>query len=198
MKTGSGKIYFTEKDYGGHNHVTTPCIFFDNFISPKECDELVQYCDMKPLRSGSTFKKMDGIRESDIAWLSPEEKPELFNTVMQSIHNSNYWNYDVYGFAEPAQYTVYDSSIHQDAHYGWHTDTGPKNNHRKISMIINLSDPSDYEGGEVKIEYCNNTNPLPHKGSAIIFPSFLHHEVKTVTEGVRKSLVFWIAGPKLR
>jgi hypothetical protein len=198
MKNGSGKIYFTEKDYNGYNHVTTPCIFFDKFISSEECDELSQYCNQKPLRAGSTFKKIDGIRESDIAWLLPEEKPDLFKKVMQSVHNSNFWKYDIYGFADPAQYTVYDASKHEKAHYGWHMDIGPGHNHRKISFVINLTDPKDYDGGSLKVEYCNSSNPLPTKGSAVMFPSFLHHEVKPVTRGIRRSLVFWIAGPKLR
>jgi PKHD-type hydroxylase len=32
----------------------------------------------------------------------------------------------------------------------------------------------------------------------IFFPSFMLHEVKPVTEGLRKSIVVWVEGPKFK
>jgi PKHD-type hydroxylase len=100
------------------------------------------------------------------------------------------------------QYTVYDSADEQ--HYDWHQDIGPDHNHRKISFVLLLSDPAAYEGGNFEIGQAgggprsHTVGPLKTKGSALAFPSFLSHRVSPVTKGVRRSLVGWIAGPKLK
>ncbi len=36
------------------------------------------------------------------------------------------------------------------------------------------------------------------KGRMIFFPSFLIHRVAPVTQGIRRSLVIWVTGPKFR
>jgi PKHD-type hydroxylase len=78
---------------------------------------------------------------------------------------------------------------------------------RKLSMTCQLTDGSEYEGGELEFDF-RNYNPhmrdeskhriqckeiLP-KGSIIVFPSFVWHRVKPVTKGVRYSLVVWNLG----
>jgi PKHD-type hydroxylase len=73
---------------------------------------------------------------------------------------------------------------------------------RKISMTVNLSPENSYEGGNLKFDYgphfkgkrfqeCTEMRP---RGSIIIFPSFLHHQVTPVTSGTRYSLVMWTIG----
>ena len=72
---------------------------------------------------------------------------------------------------------------------------------RKISMTINLSDPNNYEGGNLKFDLgphvkerykiCNEIRP---QGSVIVFPSFMYHCVTPVTSGTRYSLVLWCMG----
>jgi len=72
-------------------------------------------------------------------------------------------------------------------------------------MTCQLSDPKDYEGGELefaipevdkgKLTYTTFSLPeiLP-KGSIVVFPSFVWHRVKPVTKGTRYSLVMWNLG----
>ena len=44
-----------------------------------------------------------------------------------------------------------------------------------------------------------DTEDLPDaRGTVVAFPSFLYHRVTPVTSGLRKALVAWIAGPRLR
>ena len=87
--------------------------------------------------------------------------------------------------------------------YDWHSDYGvsPKRGvYRKLSMTIQLSDPSEYEGGELEIvDYYNRTHIFPkEKGMFIVFDSRIPHRVCPVTNGTRMSLVGWANGPKLR
>ena len=73
---------------------------------------------------------------------------------------------------------------------------------RKISMTVNLTDPKNYAGGNLKFDLgahagkkrfkvCEEIRPT---GSIIIFPSFTYHCVTPVTRGTRYSLVLWSLG----
>ena len=71
---------------------------------------------------------------------------------------------------------------------------------RKLSASLLVSDPSEYEGGDlILLDYHNNEVKMPkEKGSIIVFDSRLPHKVTPVTTGKRISLVTWMYGPKLR
>ena len=75
-------------------------------------------------------------------------------------------------------------------------DVGANSSTRKLSVSIQLTDPEEYEGGELNFFINKDVIEAPKtKGTVIIFPSFFMHKVKMVTKGVRKSLVIWIHGP---
>ncbi len=65
-----------------------------------------------------------------------------------------------------------------------HTDWTPYSCHRRMSIIIGLSNPDDYEGGELVFP-SNNLKYKIGKGSAVIFDGRLLHEVLPVTKGKR-------------
>ena len=70
---------------------------------------------------------------------------------------------------------------------------------RKLSLSIQLSDPSSYEGGELVLYVGEEGITVPkEQGKLIAFPSFTLHEVKPVTKGERYSLVAWITGPQFK
>ena len=66
---------------------------------------------------------------------------------------------------------------------------------RKLSASVLLSDPGEFEGGDLVIENGRMDPEKVKKGQMICFPSLLRHEVLPVTRGVRKSLVIWKEGP---
>ena len=72
--------------------------------------------------------------------------------------------------------------------------------HRKLSCILQLSDPATYDGGDLVITEA--TQPLDKEcksqGSLIFFPSMLRHKAEPVTRGTRYSLAAWFDGPKWR
>lgn len=74
---------------------------------------------------------------------------------------------------------------------------------RKVSMTINLNKPGEYEGGNLMFDFGVHTNKenrfhecteIRNQGSAIVFPSYMHHCVTPVTKGTRYSLVMWAVG----
>ena len=96
-------------------------------------------------------------------------------------------------YKDECQYTHYKAP---DGHYDWHTDIGGNGiNHRKISAIVQLSDNSEFKGGN--LEFLNGKDPIQiemWKGRCVLFPSFYLHRITPILEGERKSLVQWISG----
>jgi PKHD-type hydroxylase len=82
-------------------------------------------------------------------------------------------------------------------HYDWHVDAGSEWPTRKLSLVLFLSGPEDYLGGDLVISGVED--PLrPAPGTAVVFPSFVAHRVSTVTAGERLVIVCWMHGPTFR
>jgi PKHD-type hydroxylase len=84
--------------------------------------------------------------------------------------------------------------------FDWHNDYSHElpDAPRKLTIIIQLSPPEDYDGGRLQV-FGTEVQSLPREqGTVVAFPSFLFHRVTPVTRGVRRALVAWIAGPRLR
>ena len=113
--------------------------------------------------------------------------------------NSDYWKFDLSHWKDAIQYTEYNGE--EAGGYDWHIDVGPHPlNHRKISITVQLSDPIDYEGGDLEI-WTGGKEPMKapkEKGAVVMFPSYLLHRITPVTKGVRKSLVLWVGGTTFR
>lgn len=85
-------------------------------------------------------------------------------------------------------------------HFDWHNDYthGVAEAPRKLTIIVQLSRPGDYEGGRLQMAGISVEELPDERGSVIVFPSFLYHSITPVTGGVRRALVAWVAGPRLR
>jgi len=141
---------------------------------------------------------------------------------LASVENHWLWEYSHFENFQFTNYTNRPHLGGGDF-YTWHTDSGPCGNvHdekmgmiRKLSVTIQLSDPDDYEGGrfewlepggsfdnlrsiDTTIDLNNILQSAPFsartKGSIIVFPSDVHHQVTPVTRGTRESLVGWLMG----
>ena len=147
------------------------------------------------------FKLDVEYRRSKISWVPKIEKFKwLYEKlgIMTNEANENLWNFDIVGMSEPIQYTEYDKSY--KGYYDWHMDIGNGDiSKRKISFTIQLSEPWEYEGGELQFMISKDIITFAkERGSVICFPSFFMHRVRPVTKGNRKSLVLWISGPPYR
>lgn len=145
---------------------------------------------------GSVNKK---IRRSQISWMhnNPESQWvfERLAHVTSSL-NAQFFNFDLTGFGEAMQLTHYDQS--ENGMYGWHQDygLGPS---RKLSLVLQLTDPSQYDGGN--LEVMTGSEPIQvrkQRGLIAAFPSYVVHQVTPVTKGSRQSLVAWISGPRFK
>lgn len=144
------------------------------------------------------------IRRSKISWLenTPDYKwiYERLSGVVSSL-NANHYGFDLTGFGEPLQLSNYDESNHGT--YGWHVDYGTANENprisRKMSLTLQLTDPSEYDGGNLQIMQSEPpVNIRKQRGLIAIFPSYTVHQVTPVIRGSRQSLVAWISGPPFK
>jgi PKHD-type hydroxylase len=136
------------------------------------------------------------IRKSKIKWIHHDDKSWWVYDKLSAFAieaNKNYWGFNLHTIVDSIQYTEYYEG---GGHYDWHVDIGPGSiNHRKVSITIQLSDPEDYDGGDLEIWAGGDFKKIEkQKGTAILFPSFLMHRITPITRGIRKSLVLWVGG----
>jgi PKHD-type hydroxylase len=141
-------------------------------------------------------------RSAALRWLHPRDAAWAFQRLDQVVTalNDRWFGFELAGFHDPLQLTRYDAGV--SGHYDWHTDRGSfinGNPPRKLTVIVQLSDPADYAGGD--LELLLGREPLRAdraRGSVHVFPSFVLHRVTPVTAGARLSLVGWVVGPRFR
>lgn len=139
------------------------------------------------------------IRRSKISWLNKDHDTawvfEKLSDVVSSL-NAQFFRFDLTGFGEPMQLTNYDQSDH--GMYGWHQDYNTKIS-RKLSIVLQLTDPAQYEGGNLQVLTSGEPQTIrKQRGLVAAFPSHTLHQVTPVTQGSRQSLVAWITGPAFR
>lgn len=180
----------------------TQYYYFEQGFSKEELDAISRGVSNLPFEVATTGKGIDEIRKSKIKWIpQTSEWDWLYDKLMQMAVEANdtLWHFDLTTAPEFIQYTEYHAS--DNGKYEWHQDIGPHElSVRKVSITVQLSDDYEYDGGDLKffmggetIE--GNTVDAPRGiGTVVIFPSYMYHAVKPVTQGVRKSFVLWLGG----
>ncbi len=183
-------------------------------LTPTQCDRVIAAAEILEVDDasletpeGSTHPD-SAIRRSRTAWMAPTaENWWIYERLAAVIERSNRsYGFDIGGFDEDLQYTVYDEP---GAFYTWHQDgLDATVAHRKLSVVVQLSEPDDYVGAgleflEVADDYDNDravdyADRSRARGAAIVFPSFEYHRVRPLERGIRRSLVAWVSGPPFR
>lgn len=137
------------------------------------------------------------MRKTDLLWY-PTASPIacLMHRYIGLANRDAGWNYDLTRY-EDVQLARYADG----GHYKFHIDTArpnAQNEQRKLTCVLLLNDPSEYEGGLLELKGTADPYPLKKAGSIIVFPSFVEHRVTPVTTGVRYSAVCWANGPAFK
>jgi PKHD-type hydroxylase len=182
--------------------VINPYWLWESEVSGEICDQLIKEVEWKNEQPGLIGG--DGALMLDLKTRKTKVVFERWTKVIGSILFSHIyaanisagWNFKL-RYPEDTQIGVYSDK----GHYDWHQDLGPpsSNNHqRKLSAVLILSNPDDYEGGELLLKSAKPVEEIKFKlpkGSVIVFPSFIEHKVNVVTAGERYSAVMWVDGP---
>jgi PKHD-type hydroxylase len=150
---------------------------------------------------GDVNRTDPNVRSTDITFFNSldESNEWIYKRLTDSIININqrFWNFDLTRI-ETLQYSVYNKGQfyrnHIDAMY---TTAGRAS--RKLSFSVQLSSPDEYEGGELLFKLGPDDQKAKNeKGTIIFFPSYVLHEVTTITKGTRRALVGWVTGPAFK
>ena len=204
--------------------------YFSGALTPKFCDDVIAYANAQKEEMAITGSYGDRKlnkeeildlkrkRNSDLVWLNDAW---IYKEIQPYVHKANAmagWKFD-WERSESCQFTKY--KLNQ--YYDWHRDSWDKpydrkdkndrdnGKIRKLSMTCQLTDGSEYSGGELEFDFRNydphmrdeskhrvQCKEILPKGSIIVFPSFVWHRVKPVTSGTRYSLVVWHLGRPFR
>ncbi len=187
-----------------------------NAFTKEECKKIIQIAkkkglilslqgfhlttkDKSGLEESYQSKFSDGARKSKICWLYPSNDMEwVFRRVTDIVLdlNNRFFNFNIFGLNEGFQFTNYKAPSDK---YEKHIDRSLDMIVRKLSISIQLTEPKEYEGGELYL-YDDDKGTLLEKkqGTLIMFPSYILHEVKPVTKGERSSLVTWVTGDQFK
>ena len=181
--------------------------YFKSYFSKEYCNSLIEKTkslDFSPGNMGisgemidSNLRKVMCLNLDDIYF--DQFYSELWD--LQVVANNQWFNFaiDEIEVVQLLQYSGKNLSKYES-----HKDTfwvTKNQKHRKLTAIVQLSDPNSYEGGDFTLYDCGEY-PLPEEireqGTVIIFPSMIYHKVSEVTSGTRHSAVSWFLGPYFR
>jgi PKHD-type hydroxylase len=175
--------------------------FWNNAFSKEECQKIINIAKDKGLTKGKTKGVTKDVRDSKVSWLYPLDNMDwVFRRVTDITLNLNerFFKFDLFGLNEGFQFTNYEAP---SGKYGKHVDRSMNIPVRKLSISIQLTDPEEYEGGELKLYDGDDKDAIvmdKTQGTLIIFPSYVLHEVMPVTKGTRNSLVTWVTGKQFK
>jgi len=189
--------------------------YFQSAVPLEDCNKIIKKGKSKKVEKAmisddkKEFITKKEKRNSQVVWL---DERWIYDIIQPFVHTANRnagWNFE-WDWSEPAQFTFYKKGMH----YNWHTDSLPKpyekgtskGKIRKLTSVLVLSDPREYQGGELEFQFhaedpqynkkrtVTVAKEVAPKGSIIVFPSFVWHRVKPVTKGVRYSMPTWHLG----
>ncbi len=184
--------------------------YFKSHFTPEQCSKILEdglklpAQDAKLGVAGMSEHDPGDYRKSKIRFIQQANHPQfqwLFDELwlMGMQANRDWFNFHITNLSF-IQLAEYDESY--SGEYKKHHDVFWVNNdnyHRKLTCVIQLTDPSTYEGGDFEMYELNeypNKDELRTQGTAIFLPSFINHAALPVTKGTRYSLAVWFEGPK--
>lgn len=182
----------------------TPFHLIPDALSATECNALIALCAAGPMKDAGLVRgaMAHEIRRAELSWL--DDIPQAAWVMDRMIRlvaeaNRESFGFDLTDFAESPQVARYGAE--REAHFDWHADigAGALASKRKLTIVVQLSDPADYEGGDLEIRPDSSVRQASrNRGAATIFPSFALHRVTPVNAGTRWSLTLWSHGPAFR
>lgn len=183
-----------------YNYDFVDYMWYNGLFNPDEVENIrslwkPELASDAKVNSGEKDLAKDKLRQSEIMFIKPMGNEWIYDRLSTACiqANTGRYKFDITGFQTELQLASYGARNFFD----WHMDFGTGDlSNRKLSITVQLSEPDEYEGGELQFMINQDIfTATKEKGTAIIFPSFALHRVTPITKGCRKSIVGWISGP---
>ena len=180
---------------------------WQGLFSAAELDAIVRIGDglaMEKAELSVGGADYQSIRATQVAWMPREARTEqLYRRMEEAILkvNARFFHFDLSGLAV-FQYALYGGA--EGGHFDWHKDYGrdpadPAQEPRKLTISLQLSEASDYEGCDLQLRGGHQIDTAPRaRGTLIAFPANVLHQVTPIRKGTRRALVAWAVGPEFR
>lgn len=167
-------------------------LFKKNFLTQKECEEIILFGNSLELQQSETYSKNGSIQNNTInkrhlTFIPPNNFPNLENKILDFINSLNVYKNSIY---TKIDYFAFNKYIKTDF-LKYHSDGHAiKNMGATLTFIFQLND--DYVGGDIvyKIDGIEHTIEKSI-GSVFIFDSNIEHQINEITDGIRYSLNCW-------
>lgn len=180
--------------------------YFKSFFSPEQCDKILEIGLSLPAEEAKigVDGSEDSYRKSKIRFIQKTDPnfTWLFDAMwkLASQSNDEWFSFHVSRITY-IQLAEYDESNlgKYDRHHDVFYMNGDPKYHRKLTAVVQLSSPSDYEGGELTLHNISqypDYNEIKERGTVFFMPAFTEHSVTPVTKGKRYSLACWFEGNK--
>ena len=186
--------------------------YFKSHFSKEQCEKIISDAANIPVQdalvgTNETTHMDTSSRRSKIRFIYEGDFrfTWLFDELWKMARSANNDFFNIHLSRLPfIQLAEYDAEYQGE--YKTHHDVfwlnGDPMYHRKLSAVIQLSDPNVYQGGDLEITESVSSLPdvqdLRQQGTAIFFPSMFMHKANQVTQGKRYSIAAWFEGPKWR
>lgn len=173
-------------EYMHPNHIPY-VILVEGYLSNTVCDAIIAECEtLEPYSAPGCMAET-------------KECPMPLSDVLYPVKalveatNAAYWNYDL--DPEPA---AWFQTYGWSGSYAMHMD-GSICQSRKLTGLALLTDPKDYDGGELRMHLPGAHIPIPKtRGTVVMFPFWMWHEVTEITRGKRQTINVGFYGPQFR
>ncbi|UDY33960.1 2OG-Fe(II) oxygenase [Dermatobacter hominis] len=171
-------------------------------FDPDECRRIVATLRDDGWKVAEVTKERGYGSKTDAAIRSASTQmlPELDGWVVRRLVdelariNDETFRFDLWGMPISDAPSVIRYRANEGGHFSPHIDAGPGMATRKLTYVVQLSDPEDYTGGDLVV--IDGGHPASkEQGVLTVFPSVLSHVVSPVIVGERYALVGWVHGP---
>lgn len=172
-------------------------------LGDEECDRIIRACRTFPVEEpevvGASHLRQFRLGDTRKILPTTPEAEWVFERVLELAASANQTHFKLQldGISRPPQYVEYTPG---NGHFDWHDDYSHESEDapRKLTVIVQLSTADDYDGGDFQCWGVPVETLSRERGSVLVLPSFVPHRVTPVTRGMRRVLVTWVAGPRLR
>lgn len=173
-------------------------IYTTKLLNDESVDKILKIYDLSSFAQGVMTNPRNFLQKAprpDIKNVLTLQDVNYQNECKQILTDSIFKSQEFYDYTCPKNFdSMKFLNYETGMYYKTHNDHYMMGSIRSdYSCTVFLSNPDEYDGGELVVNVGNSEIPYKlKKGEAVIYPTGLMHRVDEVLSGSRKVVVFWV------